>query len=81
MGVVSIRDLLTVAQIRPAAEASVDVPRGLEGVVVAETSVGDVRGTEGFFHYRRYSATELAGARSLEDVWQLLFDGELPDPR
>ena len=79
VGVVSIRDLLTVAQIRPAAEASVDVPRGLEGVVVAETSVGDVRGTEGFFHYRQYSATELAGARSLEDVWQLLFDGELPD--
>ena len=79
VGVVSIRDLLTVAQIRPATESSVDVPRGLEGVVVAETSVGDVRGTEGFFHYRQYSATELAGIRSLEDVWQLLFDGELPD--
>jgi citrate synthase len=80
VGVVSIRDLLTVAQIRPAAEDSVDVPRGLEGVVVAETSVGDVRGKEGFFHYRQYSATELAARRSLEDVWQLLFDGELPGP-
>ncbi len=79
VGVVSIRDLLSVAQIRPTTEAGVDVPRGLEGVVVAETSVGDVRGTEGFFHYRQYSATELAGARSLEDVWLLLFDGELPD--
>ncbi len=79
VGVVSIRDLLTVAQIRPADEVSADVPRGLEGVVVAETSVGDVRGQEGFFHYRQYSATELAARRSLEDVWQLLFDGALPD--
>jgi citrate synthase len=79
VGVVSIRDLLTVAQIRPASEQSDDVPRGLEGVLVAETSVGDVRGTEGFFHYRQYSATELAAHRSLEDVWYLLFDGELPD--
>jgi citrate synthase len=79
VGVVSIRDLLTVAQIRPADEADIDVPRGLEGVVVAETSVGDVRGQEGFFHYRQYSAVDLAARRSLEDVWQLLFDGGLPD--
>jgi citrate synthase len=79
VGVVSIRDLLTVAQIRPADEASVDVPRGLEGVVVAETSIGDVRGMEGFFHYRQYSAVDLAAERSLEDIWQLLFDGHLPD--
>ena len=79
MGVVSIRDLLAVAQIRPADEVGADVPRGLEGVVVAETSVGDVRGQEGFFHYRQYSATELAAHRSLEDVWKLLFDGALPD--
>ena len=44
------------------------MPRGLEGVVVAETSVGDVRGLQGFFHYRQYSATDLAAHRSLEDV-------------
>jgi citrate synthase len=79
VGVVSLRDLLTVAQIRPSDEDGVDVPRGLEGVVVAETSVGDVRGAEGFYHYRQYSAVDLAAQRSLEDVWQLLFDGELPD--
>jgi citrate synthase len=78
-GVVSLRDLLAVAQIRPADEAGVDVPRGLEGVVVAETSVGDVRGEEGFYHYRPYSAVELAASRTLEDVWQLLVEGELPD--
>jgi citrate synthase len=79
LGVVSLRDLMGVARIRPAAESSGDVPAGLEGVVVAETTVGDVRGQEGFFHYRQYSAVELAAARSLEDVWHLLFVGELPD--
>jgi citrate synthase len=68
-----------VARIRPATETSGDVPAGLEGVVVAETTVGDVRGQEGFFHYRQYSAVDLAGTRSLEDVWHLLFVGELPD--
>jgi len=54
------------------------MPRGLKGVVVTDTQVGDVRGDEGFFHYRQYSAVELARTRSLEDVWRLLFDGNLP---
>ena len=79
VGVVSLRDLMGVARIRPAGETSEDVPAGLEGVVVAETTVGDVRGLEGFFHYRQYSAVELAETRSLEDVWHLLFEGALPD--
>ncbi|MFC9059399.1 citrate synthase/methylcitrate synthase [Streptomyces sp. NPDC057074] len=59
--------------------ASVEVPRGLAGVVVAETEVGDVRGLEGFYHYRQYSAVELARSRRFEDVWHLLVHGELPD--
>jgi citrate synthase len=80
VGIVSMRDLMRVAAIRPAGEAAVDVPRGLKGVVVTETTIGDVRGTEGFFHYRQYSAVELAERRTLEDVWALLFDGALPDP-
>src|SRR6202034_3429249 len=67
------------ARIRPAAESSIDVPAGLEGVVVAETTVGDVRGQEGFFHYRQYSAVDLAERRPLEDVWYRMFYGELPD--
>ncbi|GLW15807.1 citrate synthase [Streptomyces sp. NBRC 13847] len=41
--------------------------------------MGDVRGAEGFYHYRQYSAVELASARSFEDVWHLMFHGELPD--
>ncbi|MET7357784.1 citrate synthase/methylcitrate synthase [Streptomyces sp. NPDC005562] len=56
-----------------------EVPRGLAGVVVTETEVGDVRGREGFYHYRQYSAVELAQNRSFEDVWHLMFHGELPD--
>ena len=79
VGVVSLRDLMGVARIRPATETSGDVPAGLEGVVVAETTIGDVRGQEGFFHYRQYSAVDLAETRSLEDVWHLFFRGELPD--
>jgi citrate synthase len=57
----------------------VDVPRGLAGVVVTDTEIGDVRGAEGFYHYRQYSAVDLAQTRSFEDVWHLLVDGELPD--
>ncbi|MFF3644586.1 citrate synthase/methylcitrate synthase [Streptomyces sp. NPDC002564] len=57
----------------------VQVPRGLAGVVVTETEIGDVRGYEGFYHYRQYSAVELARQRSFEDVWHLMFRGELPD--
>ncbi|HYI58236.1 MAG TPA: citrate synthase [Microlunatus sp.] len=57
----------------------IDVPAGLAGVVVAETELGDVRGLEGFYHYRQYSAVELARTRSVEEVWRLLLDGELPD--
>ena len=80
VGVVSMRDLVGIAQIAPMAHPSLaDAPKGLEGVVVAETTVGDVRGQEGFYHYRHYNAVELAEKRSLEDVWYLLFSGELPD--
>jgi citrate synthase len=53
-------------------------PPGLKGVIVADTAVGDVRGAEGFYHYRQYSAVELAEQRPLEDVWQLMIDGFLP---
>ncbi|MFH8366557.1 citrate synthase [Streptomyces sp. NPDC018031] len=59
--------------------APTDVPRGLAGVVVTETGLGDVRGREGFYHYRQYSAVDLARGRTFEDVWYLMFHGELPD--
>ena len=47
-------------------------------MAVTDTEIGDVRGLEGFYHYRQYSAIDLARQRSLEDVWQLLLDGSLP---
>lgn len=78
LGVVSLRDLMRLAQIQPADAMAHEVPKGLEGVVVAETDIGDVRGLEGFYHYRQYSAVDLARTRTLEDVWYLLFEGELP---
>lgn len=60
--------------------APLDIPRGLAGVVVTETALGDVRGREGFYHYRQYSAIELAQTRGFEDVWYLMTEGELPGP-
>jgi citrate synthase len=61
-------------------DAPIDVPRGLTNVIVTETELSDVRGQEGFYHYRQYSATDLARTRSVEDIWQLLLDGALPTP-
>lgn len=53
-------------------------PAGLKGVVVADTTTGDVRGQEGFYHFRQYSAVDLARTRSFEDVCHLMLEGELP---
>lgn len=77
-GIVSMRDLMARAQLRPAGEIAASAPAGLKGVVVAETSLGDVRGAEGFYHYREYAAPELAEKRTFEDVWHLLVHGTLP---
>ena len=79
VGVVSIRDMLKLGQVLPVEHpGKIEAKRGLEGVVVAETEVGDVRGQEGFYHYRQYNAVELAEKRTLEDVWHLLYEGQLP---
>jgi citrate synthase len=61
-----------------AADDLIDVPPGLKGVAVADTTIGDVQGRRGFYHYRQYSATDLAASRTLEDVWRLVLDGSLP---
>jgi citrate synthase len=79
VGVVSLRSLMEFAQVQPVVHPStIEAPPGLEGVIVAETSVGDVRGLEGFYHYRQYNAVDLADQLSLEEVWFLLFEGHLP---
>ncbi len=65
---------------RPATDADgfVTVPPGLAKVVVTDTELGDVRGDEGFFHYRQYSAVDLAEHVGFEEAWHLLFRGHLP---
>jgi len=80
VGVVSLRDMLKLGQVlRIEHPGMIEARRGLEGVVVAETEVGDVRGQEGFYHYRQYNAVELAEKRSLEDGWHLMYQGHLPN--
>src|ERR1700740_3572432 len=57
----------------------IDVPRGLKGVAAAETRIGDVRGSEGFYHYGAYNATRLAREPALEEAGVLVRSGRLPD--
>ena len=79
VGMATMRGLMKLASIEPVTHPGhMEAPKGLAGVIVAETEVGDVRGQEGFYHYRQYSAIDLAEKRSLEDVWYLMFNGELP---
>ena len=54
-------------------------PPGLKNVIVADTSIGEVRGDEGFYHYRQYDATDLASRLSFEECAYLLLDDHLPD--
>ncbi|WP_380170987.1 citrate/2-methylcitrate synthase [Kineococcus sp. DHX-1] len=68
----------TVSPAPTASTTAPDAPAGLRGVVVTTTELGDVRGEEGFFHYRQYSAVDLARTRTVEDVWFLLHRGHLP---
>jgi citrate synthase len=53
-------------------------PPGLKGVAILETGIGDVRGDVGFYHYRHHPAPRLAREHSVEEVWHLLIEGELP---
>jgi len=55
------------------------ISRGLEGVIAAETAVGDVRGEIGQLIYRGYDINELAGKVSFEEVVHLLWHGRLPN--
>ncbi len=53
-------------------------PAGLSGVIVADTTVGELRPDLGYFTYRQYSALELARTSSFETAWHLLVIGHLP---
>lgn len=55
------------------------VSKGLEGVVAAETRLGEVKGAEGILFYCGYDINELAGHVSYEEVVYLLFHQRLPN--
>lgn len=53
-------------------------PKGLEGVIVATTSLTKIDGLAGRLIYRGYDVTQLAGRVSYESVAHLLWYGHLP---
>src|SRR6201988_2809565 len=55
------------------------ISKGLEGVVAADTRLGDVRGQEGQLIYCGYDIHELAGKASFEEVIYLLWHNRLPN--
>jgi citrate synthase len=57
------------------------ISRGLEGIIAAETRIGDVRGDIGQLIYYGYDINELAGKVSYEEVVHLLWHGRLPNQR
>src|SRR3954451_15949214 len=57
------------------------ISRGLEGIIAAETRIGDVRGDIGQLIYCGYDINELAGKVSYEEVVHLLWHGRLPNER
>lgn len=54
------------------------VAPGLEGLVVAQTSLSSVDGTNGILTYRGYNANDIVNKVSFEEVAYLLWYGELP---
>ncbi|HZI20611.1 MAG TPA: citrate synthase [Pyrinomonadaceae bacterium] len=61
---------------RPAAAAK--SPAGLEGVVAAESAIGDVDGTNGVLIYQGVNIHELAEHSNFEETVYLLWHGSLP---
>ncbi|MFB6136352.1 MAG: citrate synthase [Halobacteriaceae archaeon] len=57
---------------------SEEIHRGLEGVVVAESSMSYIDGDAGRLVYRGYDIEDLARQASFEEVLYLLWHGELP---
>jgi citrate synthase len=55
-----------------------ELKKGLEGVLVAESSLSYIDGDEGRLVYRGYDIGDLARGASYEEVVYLLWHGELP---
>ena len=55
------------------------VSKGLRGIAVAQTRIGEVRGDIGQLIYSGYDINELAGKVCFEEVVYLLWEGRLPN--
>ena len=55
------------------------IAKGLEGIIAAETRIGDVRGAEGVLLYCGYDINELAGKVTFEECLHLLWENRLPN--
>ena len=55
------------------------VAKGLEGIAVGQTRIGEVRGDVGQLIYCGYDINELAGKVCFEEVVYLLWNGRLPN--
>ena len=53
--------------------------RGLEGIVAAETRLGEVKGDDGILFYCGYDINELATKTTFEEVVYLLWHNRLPN--
>lgn len=60
---------------------TLDIRRGLTGVVVDSTAVSKVVPETNSLTYRGYAVQDLAANRSFEEVAYLLWHGELPTPQ
>ena len=60
------------------AAAAAKGPAGLEGVVAASSSIGDVDGINGVLIYQGYNIHDLAEHSTFEEVVFLLWHGRLP---
>jgi len=60
------------------AAATAKSPAGLEGVVAASSSIGDVDGINGVLIYQGYNIHDLARDSNFEEVVYLLWHGRLP---
>src|ERR1044071_3338439 len=65
------------AENRPASAASKQ-PAGLENVVAAQSSIGDVDGTNGVLIYQGLDIHDLAEHSTFEETVYLLWHGRLP---
>src|SRR5581483_832999 len=77
-GLVSLRRLVAAARLRKVDPWSPGTAKGLANVTVAEPALSHIDGEAGRLVFRGYDAVELARGRSFEDVWHLLYTGELP---